>query len=109
MITYCYRCKDCGQALTGTDRELNDGAVHCVTPIIRDYRAEAVGLGHGVKVSRDGTLADQKRLFLPDNDEFKGPGDPDGKKGMREWHENFAPKADNPRPVNVGEIEKRVF
>lgn len=52
MTTYCYRCPDCGTALTGTDRDLNDGAIHCEQPIKRDYRAEAVGVGQGVVVSR---------------------------------------------------------
>ena len=108
-MRFCFRCTECGAAFETTSRETPMHDCSGGGNVIRDYRAEAVGLGSGVKVSRDGTIADQKKLFLPDNDEFKGPGDPDGKKGMRAWHEQFAPKADNPNPVNVGEIEKRVF
>jgi hypothetical protein len=106
-MKFCFKCTDCGATF---ESQARDVPAHFAThKVIRDYRAESVGLGSGVKVSRDGTVADQKKLFLPDNDEFKGPGDPDGKKGMRDWHERFAPRADNPSPVNVGEIEKKVF
>jgi len=60
-------------------------------------------------VSRDGTVRDQAELFLPTNRELAGPGDPDGTKGMREWHERFEPRSDNPRPYVPGRIEKRSF
>lgn len=108
MATYCFKCRDCGAALTGTDRALNDGAVHCTTPIVRDYRAEAVGIGAGVRVSRTGTQADQARGILPDNGDFAGPGDPDGTKGMKAWHEQFEPKGSRPAQT-PGRIERTVF
>lgn len=108
MTVYCYRCPDCGAALTGTDRELNVGAIHCETPIKRDYRAEGVGIGGGVRVSRDGTLRDQAELFLPTNKELAGPGDPDGTKGMRTWREEHSPK-DAKKHVWPGEVERTTF
>lgn len=75
----------------------------------RDWKAEGVGVGSGVRVSRDGTLLDQAHLFLPDNNEFKGPGDPDGTKGMRAWHERHAPAEGNKNPVHPGRVDRRVF
>lgn len=106
-MTYCFRCAN-GHRFELSTRD-PAGCYECGEPLARDYRAEAVGVGSGVRVSRDGTLRDQARLFLPTNDEFKGPGDPDGTKGMRAWHDRFEPRADNPRPVQVGEIERKVF
>lgn len=75
----------------------NDNFLYCAVGhervlYIRDYRAESFGVGVGVRVSRDGTVRDQARLFLPGNDEFKGPDDPDGTKGAREWLESHQPK-----------------
>lgn len=111
MATYCFACRECGERFS---LPVNDaGETTCPACgkccIARDYRAEAVGVGSGVRVSRDGTVQDQARLMLPTNNDFRGPGDPDGTKGMRAWHDRFQPAADNPRPVKVGEIDKRVF
>lgn len=91
-MTYCYTCRECGQT-----REVPGGAklVFCTnddTPMRRDYRAEAVGLGTGVRVSREGTDRDRAELFLPSNRDLAGPGDPDGKKGAAEWLERFQPE-----------------
>lgn len=77
--------------------------------MVRDWKAEGVGVGSGVRVSRDGTLRDQARLFLPDNDEFKGPGDPDGTKGMREWRETHSPHETNSQPFYPGTVERKVY
>lgn len=96
MATYCYRCKDCGATLTGTDRALNDGAVHCETPIVRDYRAEGVQLGAGTRPSREMSLEERARLFLPTTDDFKGPDDPDGTKGLRAWRDEHEPTTVDP-------------
>jgi hypothetical protein len=79
-------------------------------PMGRDYQREAVGIGSGVRVSRDGTESDINKLFLPGNDEFVGPGDPDGTKGMREWHDTHQPKEGaGDRGKVPGRIEKRSF
>lgn len=110
-MTYCFRCSSCGAGFTLPVRDAGETVCpSCGACCIqRDYRAENVGVGSGVRVSRDGTKRDQARLFLPTNDDFKGPGDPDGVKGMRAWHDRFEPAKGNPRPVNVGDIDKRVF
>lgn len=107
-VRYCYRCPTCGATREVSTREVQVCENLC-DEMVRDYRAENVGVGSGVRVSRDGTVRDQARLMLPTNDDFKGPGDPDGTKGMRRWHDRFQPAADNPRPASVGEIDKRVF
>lgn len=117
MGVYCFKCPRCGQRAETSSRDVEPFCMACAdrTPndsgvfMVRDYRAEGVGLGSGVKVSRDGTNLDQARAFLPSNENFKGPGDPDGTKGMREWHERFEPRADNPRPIVPGRIERRSF
>lgn len=106
MATYCFICTKCGTLATRGARIAPD----CHGTMARDWRAENVGIGEGVRVSRTGTQADQARLILPDNAQFKGPGDPDGTKGMREWHEKFQPSADNPRPAQTpGRIARRSF
>lgn len=64
----------------------------------RDYQAEAVGLGSGVKMSRDGTLGDQARMFLPEAKDFAKPGDPDGIKGLNNWNETHGPRPTNNKP-----------
>lgn len=76
----------------------------------RDYSSEGVGIGAGVRVSRTGTVADQARLVLPTNADFKGPSDPEGTKGMREWHDTHVPAASSQRGIQVpGHIERRSF
>lgn len=82
---------------------------HDEIDMVRDYRAEGVGVGAGVRVSRDGTNLDQARLFLPDNSEFAGPGDPDGKKGAREWLDSHEPKEAGGATNPLLDIERRSF
>lgn len=107
-MTYCYKCQNCGRKLELSFR--TESFCSCVEgqPMVRDYRTEAVGAGAGVAMSRTGTVRDQARLFLPSNDDFKGPSDPDGTKGAREWldtHEAKEPKGHNP----LLDIERRSF
>jgi hypothetical protein len=87
-VLYCFKCSVCGNRFESTDRETS----HCGVQAVRDYHAEGVGIGSGVRVSRDGTLREQAELFLPTNRDFAGPDDPDGRKGAREWLETHAPK-----------------
>lgn len=106
MTTYCFKCRNCGDTWTSAAAEYE---CFCTQPdVVRDYRAEGVGIGGGVKVSRDGTLRDQAELFLPTNRELAGPGDPDGTKGMREWRETHSPKSEK-NHVWPGEVEKTTF
>lgn len=111
-MAYCFKCPQCGYWL---ETPIRDPAPTCASDahdleytMRRDYRAEGVGLGSGIKVSRDGTVLDQARLFLPDNDEFAGPGDPDGTKGAREWLESHQPKESKGHNPLL-EIERRSF
>lgn len=94
MAIYVYKCRDCGARLEGTDRDLNDGAVHCSTPIARDYRAEAVGFAVSklARERKEGTDKDLARVFLETAEEAAHPGDPDGSKTIREWNETHMPK-----------------
>lgn len=116
-MAFCWKCEYCGATTETLGRQApqcdHGGAFSCgedlTIPMVRDWRAEGVGVGTGVRVSRDGTLLDQARLFLPTNDEFKGPGDPDGTKGMRAWHERHAPAEGNKNPVLPGHIDRRSF
>lgn len=68
------------------------------------------GVGSGVKVSRDGTDHELAELFLPNNDEFISPSDPDGTKGMRNWHETHRPKEGaGDRSLVPGRIDRKVM
>ena len=106
-MTFLFRCRECGAPASATSREpapscLNDGS-----EMRRDYRAEGVGLGTGVKVSRSGTDADSAALFLPSNKDYAGPSDPDGQKGMRAWRERHGPRDTNKRPFWPGDVDKK--
>ncbi len=107
MLRFCFKCRDCGAKFELYSREV-PGCYECGGDLVRDYHAEMVGVGSGVRASRDGTLRDQAKLFLPDNSEFKGPGDPDGKKGARQWLETHRPKHPGGRNPLL-EVEKKVF
>jgi len=107
-MTFCFKCKTCGERWDSTQQlgHLCPGS----PDVVRDYRAEMVGVGTGVRVSRDGTESEIAALFLPDNDEFAGPGDPDGTKGMRKWHETHQPKEGaGDRSMVPGRITRRSF
>jgi hypothetical protein len=118
MATYAFLCPACGEqywahvssARLGPPQEVFCQGAHKETVAMRrDYATENVGVGSGVRVSRDGTNKDIDRLFMPDNKDFAGPGDPDGYKGMRNWRETHLPKDDNYKPRWPGEVEKKVW
>lgn len=108
-MTFCFRCPFCEFRVETQTRVPEPLCPLHGASTVRDWKAEGVGVGSGVKVSRDGLLADQARVFLPTNTEMAGPGDPDGTKGMRDWREKHAPKADNRKPFWPGEVERKVF
>ena len=111
MATYCYRCKACNASFNvptyGLEQTPCPTCGQCC--LVRNYQAEAVGIGAGVRVSRDGTAHEQRDLFLPSNRDLAGPGDPDGTKGMRQWREEHQPKEAVANPLWPGEVEKKVW
>lgn len=82
MATYCYRDAE-GNLFVSSEHGL---------PFRRDYRAEAVGIGSGVRVSKSGTNREYAQKFLPTAADYAGPDDPDGSKGLRQWADEHQPK-----------------
>lgn len=84
-MVYCFKCKDCGAR--GESTRALTWCLECGGDnVVRDWKAEGVGIGTGVRVSRTGTDRDQRDLFLPSAKDYAGPGDPDGSKGIRNWN-----------------------
>jgi hypothetical protein len=110
MALFCHRCIDCGFRFETFERE-NEFCRTCGSfSIARDWRSEGVGVAvANLKADRERGGEADKRLFLPHNDDFKGPDDPDGTKGMREWRDNHQPKAGNKRPDWPGTVERKVM
>ncbi len=108
MLKFCFKCPSCESSLETKVKDPAPVCPDCGIVMRRDYHTEGVGIGTGVKVSRTGTMRDQARLFLPDQNEFKSSDDPDGKRGARKWLEEHQPKEKggyNP----LLEIERRSF
>lgn len=111
MTTYCMKCSEPTCTFTETTPEYGlIGLMNCPfhdAPMKRDWKREAVGIGSGVRASRE-TLSDAgyRELFLPSAKDYAGPGDPTGQKGLREWREEHTPVSK--RPVEV-ELEKTQF
>lgn len=108
-MTYCFVCWVCKFRWESRFNESSPMCPKCGSEARRDYRTEGVGVGSGVRVSRDGLIADQARDFLPTNEEMAGPGDPDGTTGIREWREQHAPQDDNTKPYWPGTVERKVY
>jgi predicted nucleic acid-binding Zn-ribbon protein len=107
-MTYCFKCNACGAAFQLSDREA-PGCYECGEPLTRDWRAENVGIGSGVRESkREMTTSGYRDLFLPTADDFASTDDPSGQKGLRNWAETHGPKEGNTRPV-YPEMERQVF
>lgn len=87
------------------------GINHVPTEMVRDYRAENVGIAvQQLKDERSaGGREGYDRMFLPSNDDFKGPGDPDGTSGMRAWRDQHEPKDTNKKPRWPGSVERKVM
>ena len=99
MATFMFYCSVDGQRLP-VEAPVGDApaAPWCILhhqPLKRDYRGEAIGVGQGVRVSRasgiEGGGQNDWRDFLPSTDDFKGPSDPDGTKGLRKWRDEHKP------------------
>ena len=75
--------------------------------MVRDYGAEGVGIGPGVRASREVLSSDgYRQLFLPSADELRTPDDPTGQAAMREWRETHVPHSKHPIEP---EIERTTF
>lgn len=112
MTVYCFTCPSCGVTWTHPERGIAGDQCVCGNGRIRrDYRAENVGVAvQQLKMEREaGSKEAYDRLFLPTNDDFKGPGDPDGTKGMRAWRDEHQPRPTNKNPRWPGTVEKRVW
>lgn len=113
MATYCFRCTLCDETLSAPTTDITTFPLQGVDfhHWVRDYRAENVGVSV-VNLQREreaGGKEGLKRLFLPHNDDYKGPGDPDGTKGMRKWREENQPAASNKNPAWPGFVDKKTF
>lgn len=96
MRSYCFRCPGCGVRFEDHDPDLVRSCPACGGgPVVRDYRAEGFSLGSGTRSFDTRAMSHEEvaRLFLPTTDDFKGPDDPDGTKGLRKWREEHAPKS----------------
>jgi hypothetical protein len=106
-MVYLYKC-DSGHTWSAVERGLTACAL-CTSPLRRDYRAEAVGIGGGVRESRrELTPSGYRDLFLPNAQDMATPDDPDGQKGLREWSATHGPREGNKRPMYPA-MDKKVF
>jgi hypothetical protein len=83
-----------------------------VVETLRDYQAENAGLGNLQDLKHDremGSSNNAANLFLPENKDFAGPSDPEGKTGMRAWRERHRPRSSNKKPFWPGDVQKKVF
>lgn len=118
MAKYCFICPACGATYEATaSLRVGPTAPYCiahaeVVEAIRDYRAEQVGVSGLLDMKHEremGSSNNAARLFLPTNEDFAGPKDPEGKKGMRAWRERHRPKSSNRRPAWPGEVDKKIW
>lgn len=119
MAHYSYLCPGCG-ASAALNRPISEGPpveVFCeqhTNPVSmkRDYRSDVPVFGNRVEMAREreaGGASAMRDLFLPTNDDYKGPADPDGNKGMKQWREEHSPRESNKRPNWPGSVSKEFF
>jgi hypothetical protein len=109
VAQYCFYCPTCGTKYTVSQR-MAPYCIQCLNGTIRDYRAENV-VANTAALARERGGKDLdwfKRTFLPTADEFKGPDDPDGSKGLRKWNDEHGPRSDNHNPARP-DVPKAVF
>lgn len=103
MATYVFSCRDCGASFELSMSSIGEQpCAACGKPTLRrDYRAENVGFS--IAAIRGGgattTNAEMRDLFLPKAEEFAGPDDPDGSKGLDKWNESHEPAESNTNPI----------
>jgi hypothetical protein len=99
---YCWVCRTCGaQTHSNTNETPPEHNCPDGTPAVkRDYAAENVGIGEGVRESRrELSNSGYRDLFLPTAEDYMGPDDIDGQKGLRKWADEHGPREDNKRPM----------
>jgi predicted RNA-binding Zn-ribbon protein involved in translation (DUF1610 family) len=101
-MEFCYVCTSCG----ATGASLSNEKVGAACPVCpegtlrRDWKAEGVGIGPGVRESNQELSASGYReLFLPSEDDLSSADDPTGVKGMKEWMDEHEPREGNKHPV----------
>lgn len=110
MATYVFECIH-GTTEVEAPMERGPGAAPTCPMCGTMGRRFSVNIGEGVRVSKNGTLHEQRDLFLPTAQELSGPGDPDGIKGLEAWNDNHQPRPSNPNPLRPDRPpgSKRVF
>ena len=105
-MTYCFKCPECGarqetRAYDTVPWCLFDHGQAGAGPMARDYRTEAAAPATlQLKREREaGGRSAIRDLFLPTTEDFKGPSDPDGEKGLRAWADETKPKDGNTKPL----------
>ncbi len=70
-MTYCWRCPSCGETKCNNDRSTPPTCQQGDELMIRDYRAENVGISSTVKVSQGGDLATKAKSIIPQRQFFE--------------------------------------
>jgi hypothetical protein len=106
---YVYRCS-AGHRFESYAHGATQCPEHFNTELTRDYRAEGVTPNTAALARERGGQDIEwfKQNFLPTADEFAGPGDPDGSKGLTKWNDEHGPKDSNKAPARPT-VPKRVF
>lgn len=110
-MTYVYSCRECDTWVEHSAQNISLSCpAGCATWLKRDYRRENAGIAvTTLKREREHTKEEYAAKFLPSNSDFAKPGDPDGKKGMRQWREQNSPGNGNKKPYWPGEVERTTF
>lgn len=101
-MTFCYICTSCESTGTSaSNQKVGTACPVCAEGTLRrDWRAEGVGIGPGVRESNlELSPSGYRDLFLPSEADLSSVDDPDGTKGMREWMDEHEPKEGNKHPI----------
>jgi len=102
VAVYVFRCLNCGAPFESKNINTQQPVFCCAYPMLkRDYRAEGVGFAVAklARQRKDATDTEMRDLFLPTADEFIGPDDPDGSKGIEKWNDEHVPAEGNYNPI----------
>lgn len=109
MPTYCYRCPLCNRKMeTFSHVAPACDALDHAQVMVRDWKRENVGVAV-VNLKAERERGDIARTLLPTKQDFAGPGDPDGEKGLRAWRDEHAPSRGNKTDIIGNELAKKVY